>query len=515
MEGIMAQTHARRSFAGCLLAALVFLSVSTRAEDEAASGATGTPQAPASGNPWAVPEEASCNPKGGPLGLAVREDVAGVPFQPGDVFAMDRLQILKDYLPEFLWQERERFFYEGMHLEIGPCFRDYSAPAFFQQATEQHAGEASIDENRGLVGYSAGLPFAPEGIAVDDPQAGLKWFWNVQLRYQGAGFRGKFRLTDLLGRVGRAEAFTGEMFKLILTYRADRPESNYTTPNANQNHWVAGGLFFEPFNARENAWRQYRNVENMTVERRSDDLKAYLPQWRRVRRINSNQVEGLYMPSFSVGVVPNQQLAVGGGSADAGGIGGGIGAGGVGGTIQTKRSGYEGLEFRPNLYEARVAGLHDVLAPINIAGAVYPEAEDRSFGPWGLSFASDRWGFRRALVIDATLDADIGSDDVSRTLLYVDLQTLQPLYMATFDGKGEMSNVGVYAGRWSEDREGYPPWPDDEDRSVRVIDSVGAAFANLSMDGSWRRESWENVSTPPDDRTVKRMISEGELTKRR
>ena len=64
----------------------------------------------------------------------------------------------------------------------------------------------------------------------------------------------------------------------------------------------------------------------------------------------------------------------------------------------------------------------------------------------------------------------------------------------------------MYAGRWSEDREGYPRWPDDPAREVRVIDPVGAAFANLAERGSWRRESWTNVSTPPPDDEVKRLL---------
>jgi hypothetical protein len=50
---------------------------------------------------------------------------------------------------------------------------------------------------------------------------------------------------------------------------------------------------------------------------------------------------------------------------------------------------------------------------------------------------------------------------------------------------------------------------------VRVLDPVGAAFANLSESGSWRRESWDVVSTPLPDDEVKRLISTGELTKRR
>ena len=49
---------------------------------------------------------------------------------------------------------------------------------------------------------------------------------------------------------------------------------------------------------------------------------------------------------------------------------------------------------------------------------------------------------------------------------------------------------------------------------MRVIDSVGAAFANLAESGSWRRESWDNVSTPPPDDELKRLTSTGQLTKR-
>ena len=221
------------------------------------------------------------------------------------------------------------------------------------------------------------------------------------------------------------------------------------------------------------------------------------------------------MPSFAVSMAPTTVLPAGGGA----GVGGAIGAiqvpADAGGTIQTKRSGYEGLEFRPLLYEVTVVGLHDVLAPLNAAGPSYPDNADREFGPFGLSFASDRWDLRRALVLDLRAKQSTGDEIEARQILYVDLQTLQPLYIATFDKKNEMTNVGIYVGRWSEDREGYPRWPDDPARAVRVIDPAGAAFANLAEHGSWRRESWTNVSTPPSDEDVKRLLSVNQLTKRR
>ncbi|MEN8161926.1 MAG: DUF1329 domain-containing protein [Myxococcota bacterium] len=232
-----------------------------------------------------------------------------------------------------------------------------------------------------------------------------------------------------------------------------------------------------------------------------------------MRRVNAARTEGLYMPSFAVSMAHTQVLPVGIG--DAGAVGVVQAPGDAGGTIQTKRSGYEGLEFRPLLYRVEVVGLHDVLAPINGAAASYPTEKDRDFGPWGLSFGGDRWDLRRALVLDLRRKEGVGSEIEARQTIYVDLQTLQPLYIATFDEKGEMTNVGMYAGRWSEDHEDYPRWPDDKERPIRVIDSVGASFANLSEEGSWRRESWENVSTPPSDREVKRLLSVSQLTKRR
>jgi hypothetical protein len=465
-------------------------------------------------SPWTLPAAGSCAPSGGTHVRpgAPPEDAVSAPFKTGDAFAIDRVAVLERYLPDFLWTNRERFFYEGMRLEIGPCFRDYGPPEFFVTATEQGRGKAALADGGGLAGWTAGLPFHPGEIAPDAKDAGLRWLWNVQNRYQAAGFRGPFRMTDLVGKTGRAEPFEGEMFKLLTANRADRP--GYEAPGAKGRSFVAGGLFTKPFDAREYAWRQFRPDEMLRDAGRSDDLHAYVPQWRRVRRINSARTEGIYMPSFAVSMAPTQVLPSGGGAGE-GSLGVVQAPGDAGASIQTKRSGYEGLEFRPLLYEVTVVGLHDVLAPINAMVPSYPENPDREFGPWGLSFASDRWDLRRALVLDLRAKQTTGAEIEPRQILYVDLQTLQPLYLATFDDKNEMTNVGMYVGRWSEDREAYPRWPDDPARAVRVIDPVGAAFANLAERGSWRRESWTNVSTPPPDDEVKQLLSVNQLTKRR
>jgi hypothetical protein len=475
--------------------------------------------APAAASPWDLPAEGACGPGETLAGFPFGEDAPPVPFEPGDVLAIEQIAILENFLPPELWQHREKFFFEGMRLEVGPCFRDYGPPAFFEAATKKFAGQAKLTAEGGLEGHTAGLPFDPATLAPDDPDVGQKWAWNVASRYQGGGmFSDDFRISDLLGRVGRAEPFLGEVFKIQMAARADQAEHGYQAQGARSMEWVAGGKFSEPQPARHFAWRQFRDVESRTQVERSDDLHAYLPEWRRVRRLNAALVEGLYLPSFSVGTVPAKTLAVGGGAglAGAGSVGGVGGVGGaVGGAIQTKRSGFEGLEARPNLYENRVLGVQDVLAPINATTPMYPEAEERAFGPWGLSFASDTWDLRRALVIEGRAKEIPGGGHTARFVKYVDLQTLHPLYYVAYDARDEVIDLGMFVGRWSEDREDYPRWPDDPERPVRVIDSMGAAFANLAESGSWRRESWTMHSIPPPDKQVRRLLSVRDLTKGR
>jgi hypothetical protein len=463
---------------------------------------------------WAVPPEGACTPQGGLLVAAGEDAAAPFPYNPGDTLSLAQVEALQRFLPRPLWEYRERFFYEGMRLEIGPCHRDYAPPAFFQEVTARESAKATLSGDGGLEGWTAGLAFLPAEIDRDDPQAGAKWAWNVATRYQAAGFRGRFRVVDLMGRVGRAEPFTGEIFRMQLAHRADVP--GFATDFAKGNWWIAGGRFFSPTNAREYAWRQYRNDEALRKAVRTDDLLAYLPTWRRVRRIPAVDVEGLYMPSFSVGVVPAQQLAVaGGGEAGAAGgvVAGGVGA--DGGTLQTRRSGFEGQELRPLLWDWRVVGLQDLLAPINIVSPTYPAEPEREFGPWGLSFASDRWDLRRALVLEGRIKGKPGERGEARVTWYFDLQTLVPLFYMAYDAQDEPVDIGVFASRWSEDRPDYPRWPDDPERPVRVLDSMGAAFANLAEDGSWRRESWDLVAVPPPDKELEHLVSSTNLTKGR
>ncbi len=459
----------------------------------------------ASASPWTVPPEGSCSPPGGLRGGPNGEDAPPVPFKPVDLIDLASAEVLRSYLPPEIWEHRERFFFEGMQLEVGPCFRDYSPPEFFSEATATFRGQAQLTEDGGLAGHTAGLPFPPDTIDPGDPRAGMKWAWNAQSRYRAGGFRGRFKTSDLIGRVGVAEPFEGEIVQNQLAYRADRAGDGYRVPDTGTRSWVAVGKLFAPFDAREYAWHQSREQASEHERERTDDLHLYLPALRKVRRAPGAGVEGVFVPSFGVRVQASSFAPPLG--AEAAASLGAVGAGALPDRIEPKRSGFEGLELRPLLYDYQLLGLQDVLAPINAKSPAYPDDPLRSFGPYGLSWASDRWDLRRAIVLEGTKGQIDPEGGLARVRLWFDLETLYPLYYVSYDRRGEQIDVGYFVGRWSEDRADYPKWPDDPSRPVRVIDPVGEGFANLRLKGSWRRESWDVVSIPKSDREVARSLS--------
>jgi hypothetical protein len=470
--------------------------------------------APAEPSPWEIPAEGSCAAAAPLRGWPLGQDAPPFELKPGEVIDGKKMEKVHGYLPPPIWENRERFFYEGMQLEIGPCFRDYAPPASFAAATERNQGHARLLDGGGLADHVAGLPFAPGAIARDDSQAGTMWAWNFASRWKAAGFRGLFRTVDLIGH-SNADTYEGEIWKRELGWRADRAADGYRVPNTDTFLWVAGGRFMEPFNAREFAWQQYRDAASATEKARSDDVHMYVATMRKVDRTIATGVDGLFVPSFGVGSSASYQSVAPGAEEASSATGTANNAEST--QIAPKRSGFEGLELRPQFYEFRVLGTQDVLAPLNSVKPAYPADRTRDFGPYGLSWASDRWDLRRALVLEASPREGVNRTDpeLSRMVLWLDLQTLHPLYYASYDAKKQPVDVGYYVGRWSEDRADYPKRGDGGDEAVRVIDPVGEAFANLRLRASWRRESWDLVSAPEPDGKVRQAISLKNLSKGR
>jgi hypothetical protein len=417
---------------------------------------------------WELPAEGSCIPDPANPDALPDTDAGPPSFKPGDIIELEKTEVLRDYLPREVWGEREYLLYEGMAMEIGPCYRDYRPPGFYREASLAFRGQPKLTETNGLTNYTAGQPFLPEDIKPGSPESGVQWAWNSVHRYQGGGsFFGKYRAAHLLNRAANVTYYLGEMYQVVTAGRADRAKDSYRVPDHEKSLWVATGHFDAPEQVRGTSWLLYRKLATLENPLLSDDAFRYIPELKRVRRVPP---------------IPHQShLPV---------------------TAE---------EVRPNRFRWRVVATRDMLAPMNIRKPIYPEVAERSFGPWGVSFASDRWELRRVLVLEATAIKPDQSP-LPRTLFYFDLQTLHLLYSVSFRPDGEAVYPSYYVRRWSEDRPDYPRWLDDPEREVRILDVVGEVI--FTTGGGCRLEAWNTVGIPPSDKELKRELSSSYLPRR-
>jgi hypothetical protein len=452
-----------------------------------------------------LPDEGDCpTVRAAPTAESGSEDVAPLVIREGMVLDQDDLLVLRQLVPAEIWQHREVFFFEGMQMVIGPCHRRYPVPDFYAEATKRFAGQPRVDDEGNLRGYTAGLPFPPESIDPDAPDAAVRWAWNLATRYRGAGHKARFRLEDQSGRIGAALTFEGEFFLVLTRHRADLAETGYELPDADDHLFSAGGRFTKPFDARHLAWRQLRPEKALDRFTEPDDTFVYVPTMRKSRRAATTWVDGLYFPRYMA-------------SGDTGGGGIPIGdpTSGAGGSInptaglsiaasENLRRGFTGLALRPNAYVWRIRDEREVLAPLNGYRQGWPEDPNRNFGESGLSVASDRWEVRWAVVLMGQLLQPGG--DFQKVLIYVDYQTQQPLYWITRTGRRRLVDVGILVHRWSGDVAGYPAWPGGG--RAYVFDPVAEVFYDAASGaGGWRRESYDMRSVPFDKGELRTLLS--------
>jgi len=449
------------------------------------------------------PPENQCPSISGPLGPGV-SDAVPRRLERGQRLGYDSLPALRELLPHEIWQYRHVFFFPGMQMVIGDCHRRYPVPEFFRTATERYAGGAAIDAEGNLEDYVAGLPFPPETIEPGSPQAGVKWAWNLELRFRGSGPVGNFRLVDVATRIGKNHTYEGFFFFYQTRHRTDLAASQYSVEGSSGDLWVSGGRFLEPEAARHLAWRQIRPEEVQQNYSLADHTFVYVPTMRKVRRSATPWVDGVYLPRYSV-------------AGDSGGGGMGFGgeaytgaAGSINPTSATSvhqteniRRGFMSLALRPNAYVWRVLGERAVIAPINISRPGYPIEKERNFGPHGLSVANDRWDVRWAIVLEGRIR--MTNQGYQSVVLYVDWQTQQPLYAIMKASRGRILDLGIPVHRFSDDVINYPGWPNGERASV--FDPVAEIFYRVTNDSGWRRESYNVKSTPAEERTRRRFTS--------
>ena len=93
--------------------------------------------------PWTLPAEGDCG------ALRVSGDASPPPaYRPGQVVTFAQLDSLERLLAPELWDRRDLFFFDGMRLELGPCFRRYAPPEFFAESTQVLRTVAAPRERR-------------------------------------------------------------------------------------------------------------------------------------------------------------------------------------------------------------------------------------------------------------------------------------------------------------------------------------------------------------------------------
>ena len=125
-----------------------------------------------------------------PMASSAQDDAGGVgpTFREGDIITFEKIEALRQFLPDEFWNNRDFFFYEGMQLEIGPFYYDYSPSQAYKDASKQYDGQAKIGPDNSLAEYTMGRPFNMDQIdCLGDPQAGVKIMFNFDNSWSGAG----------------------------------------------------------------------------------------------------------------------------------------------------------------------------------------------------------------------------------------------------------------------------------------------------------------------------------------
>jgi hypothetical protein len=425
-----------------------------------------------------------------PGGALAQEDrgPATPTFKEGDVITMDQLEALKPFLPPEFWANRDFFFYEGMKLVIGPSFRDYTPADAYQAATKKFAGQAKVGPEDSLADYTAGQPFPMAEIdCKGDPQAGAKVIWDFDYQWEGDGAQSRYFYSYWDRGEELPLYYEGTSKTIRLSHRVepeylDKQNGDLFRGERRKN---AFGIEVDaPFDARGILVMTYRYKESdkPKAETRNDDTWVYVPTLRRVRRISSAQ------------------------RTDA--------VSGTDFTFDDLRS-FSGIVPQ---YTWQCLGQMDLIAPMNSMVAAYPYTKEHNFGPYGLSYADDRWELRHAIKVRMTPNNP--DHPYKYKDIYIDEQTLTPLYSFAYDRKAELWKIIWHDHRWSEDNlpEDKSPWyvgweSVPKPRDLRVVSDT---IVNVQTGTGNRIEFWDSHGTPLNSKgRIRRYIDIGRLTKGR
>jgi Protein of unknown function (DUF1329) len=412
-----------------------------------------------------------------------------LPFKEGDVIDYKSVDKLKNFLPDPFWENREFFFYEGMELEIGPVQRPYPVSPTYVAATERGAWKATIGADGALENYVGGQPFDPRKIdCKGDPLAATKIIWNFKKSWNGSGGQANWFYSYWDRGEQLPLYYKGNAKGIMLARRAEKE----FVPNGGdvfeaEKRLSAGGITVEsPEDARGimTLSYSYKEEDGPLAKAKNSDTWVWIPSLRRTRRISTAQ------------------------RTDA--------VAGTDFTVDDLRS-FNGV---PPQYDWQCLGEQRVIAPMNTKHLAYPYNETYNFGPYGFSFASDRWEVRDAWII--RFDPKNEDHPYDHKDIWIDKETYEPLYSAAYDRKKELWKVIWHNHRYTEDwKTGDPeghdgvwiePWEGVE--QVNDLRTVGDIIVNVQTGTGNRIEFWNASGRPETSRgKIRTLIDIGRLNK--
>lgn len=373
------------------------------------------------------------------LALIASPCVALADVKPGDVVTAANAEQVRGLVPEELAPFTIENFPE-LQMKI-VATEDYAVHPKYVEATVKFACQASLGPKGELVNFTAGQPFpysewakAATGhrcdLTSDDPQFGAKLAWNFNFRWQAGGthmphtgqsfWRGKGDNTWKIAQ--------GEYRRTYFSHRADLlPETTELVPGTNL-EFAEYNETVDPFDMRGQRFLVYRYRNAIEKD---DDIWAYVPALRRVRRIASNErADSLFGSDFTF-----EDIYL-----------------------------FSGLVWE---HDWSFEGEPTVLAPMDSQRTCFPRnvagwKPDRisqlgddeqffacKFGPYrALPFVDESWQKRTTVKLLQTPKR--AEHPYSRRLLWYDKETFSPLMAIAFDREGQPFRVNWYIGRYSE-----------------------------------------------------------------
>ncbi len=422
---------------------------------------------------------------------AASDALPAVPFKEGDVLGYDQIDQLKAFLPPQFWENREFFFYEGMTLEIGPFQRPYPVSPTYEEATKRGAWKATVGRDGSLENWIGGLPFDPAKLdCKGDPLAATKIIWNFKKAWNGSGGDAEWYYS-YWDRGEQLPLYYKGSAKGIMLARRVEPQFIPTKGDifAGEKRLSGGGItVVAPQDARGIMTLSYvyKEEDGPLDQAKNSDTWVYVPDLRRVRRISSAQrTDSVAGTDF---------------------------------TVDDLRS-FNGV---PPQYEWSCLGEQRVLAPMNVKGLAYPYDDNYNFGPYGFSFASDRFELRDAWIV--RFDPKNEDHPYHHKDIWIDKETYEPLYSAAYDRRKELWKLIWHAHRWSEDHKSGDPlnkgkaWVEPWEGVDVVNDSrtVGDIIVNVQTGTGNRIEFWNAAGRPEQSRgKIRSLVDIGRLNKGR